>query len=795
MPAEPARLVQILMIGQPPTIRALATAMTAAWVMSCSSGQTPLPGVRPAPSEHSNPGLALDLAPFTEIDIPNDTRSGSAPPEYIPLSEWSPSSSGVYRSKIPTHGPREREARLFDRNGKPMSRGVSWKGSHVLLRTTNTEEPPNGVTLRSPQATARENRLNFAWSGTSSADDFVRYTHHTAHQTRPGLLIPAPGRVSARVEVPVSGELTFTPKILPSFTGDLPAGDGATLAFDVSHSAGTTLVWEQQLMAGDGPGLIRLNLSEWAGQTVTLTARTSPGETTTLDYVFIENPRIASRVRSPRRAILLFIDTLRPDHLPLYGYERDTAPWLSKLALQSTIYDEAYSVSPWTLPAYRAVLTGAHPWSFSDAQKWPGHLRAQGIDTVLFGANLYLSRHFGGDAGFGHHEIHHLDSATRQVDRAAEWLNTHPDRDAVLVLHIMDPHLPYEEPGEFRHRFAGAPPAQWPHGDSFLRSQADTQDPAARRWIIDRYDNNIAYADAQLQRLDAHLRPDDLIIVFSDHGEEFWDHGAFEHGHTLHQELVRIPLVIRGQGFEPGKRIDTPASILDIAPTLTHHFGIDWPSAGKALQLGETEVRPIPLGYPLYGFDRWGVIADGTRYETHAGTEQLTPLPRANVGNSPNPDYAPWRAALQDAHGLPAETVFRFGLRATSAYRPGTPRSISVRSASDRVWGSTPHASRHKPTLTRTPSKEWRIELPSDWSHLTEAYFPGTPPTAWATSTGPSMLGPFPIPSGASTQTVNGLEYTMGPAYMPILPRESKETIILDASVRQGLEQAGYLAP
>jgi len=180
----------------------------------------------------------------------------------------------------------------------------------------------------------------------------------------------------------------------------------------------------------------------------------------------------------------------------------------------------------------------------------------------------------------------------------------------------MDMHLPYTEPRKYKGRFAGPRPASLSK-DDFHRSEvmkADLTD-ADKQYIRDRYDQNLAYIDDQIARFMDGLPEEATIMVVSDHGEEFWDHGDFEHGHSLYDELLRIPMVIRGPGVTAG-RFQEPVSMIDVAPTLAMAAGLDgesmlgWPlqSLADGSRRAEFMARPQAFGRPLYGLRQWGSL-------------------------------------------------------------------------------------------------------------------------------------------------------------------------------------------
>ncbi|MFT5460959.1 MAG: arylsulfatase A-like enzyme, partial [Myxococcota bacterium] len=310
---------------------------------------------------------------------------------------------------------------------------------------------------------------------------------------------------------------------------------------------------------------------------------------------------------------------------------------LDALGERAAVFEAAHSVAPWTLPSTRSVLTGRHPEYYESTPTLQGQLRQQGWATAMFAGNVYLSANFGMTRDWGIHRVGMWPGAEEVTDDALAWLAQNDGRDAAVLVHYMDPHLPYKEPGSYRHLFAG---------DSCcgLREEFHLPDvreakitaEADRQYVRDRYDNNIRYATDQLGRIIDVLGDDDGPVVFADHGEEFWDHKGFEHGHTLYEELLHVPLVIKAPGIN-AVRISQPVSLLDIAPTVLDL--LDLPSAGLdgkslvAVMTGDAAAaealagRDLAFGRPLYGHERWGVLtADGKKWTTTGGREALYDL-------------------------------------------------------------------------------------------------------------------------------------------------------------------------
>ncbi|MBW1880806.1 MAG: sulfatase [Deltaproteobacteria bacterium] len=498
--------------------------------------------------------------------------------------------------------------------------------------------------LSYPRATAREAALNFVFSGKTDPADFVRATIQDGPVSRTGLLLPAPGVAAWDITVPAAAELHFYPGVVLPEVRDGPDSDGVTLSWEVEDGGGVpTTVWKRRL----DPGTFlpeRVDLSAWAGREIRLVLRSDPGASTVFDYAFVGDPQVASRKEDPRRVVMVFVDTLRPDHLGHYGYQRDTSPLLDRFASEAVIFDAARSVAPWTLPAARSLMTGRHPELYDSAATLQGRLQAEGWSTAMFAGNWYLSPNFGINRDWAQHQLVNWPLAEEQVDKTLAWLEEVDGRDALVMVHFMDVHLPYKEPKKYRKMWAG--PAPEGLGEVFFRSTvlSNRLEAPDREYVIDRYDGSIRYIDDQVGRLLDALGEDDIVLFFSDHGEEFWEHGGFEHGHTLYEEVLWVPLAIRAPGLPPS-RVEAPVSLLDLVPTVLDLLDLDvgevdgWnlvpAMKGDQEALASLVERDQSFGRPLYGDAQWGTLRDHEKYTTTRGREYLYDL-AADPGETRN---------------------------------------------------------------------------------------------------------------------------------------------------------------
>ncbi len=789
---------------------------------------------RPDPIRTDAPGVALDALDLAIVELPADARDGKSPPESMLLGPWTRiESEGATRwvTPLPVRpratftGRAPRGLSVLDAHGRGLPyatvglrRWWSVSERELTVALPDPAESPEGFRLRAPLAQSREGRLNPAFSTTGSPEEFVRARLQVDEVVREGLLLPAPAHLAVDVTIPPAGELHTTPLLIPPELGDLGPGDGAEVSLAVEVGGdGERELWRARLTPGSTAAPVHVDLSAFAGQSVRLHLRTDPGATSTSDYVLLADPIVAPRKVAPRRVLLVYIDTLRADHLGAYGYGRDTTPWVDAVGARGAVHEQAWSVAPWTLPAYRSSISGRRPTGWTHGPTLGERLREHGVATGALAANLYLSDAFGGARGFGMHRVEHLAPADAQVDRAIAWLDQHGDRDALLLLHFMDPHLPYEEPEPFRSKFAGPAPLSWRAGDRFLREAVRAPSAASKGWIVDRYDNNIAFVDAQLARLQPHLRDDDLVVIYSDHGEEFWDHGGFEHGHSLHQELVQVPLVIAGPGVTPG-RLDAPVSLLDITPTVLDWYGLDVPADldGRSLltvrPTNEPEPsRALPLGHPLYGFERWGVVEGPHTFETTKGIERLTDRSgtQESIGPVP-PDRRPfWHDQLAEAHGRELAEVTWIGVRTNRAraFEVDVALPVHPRREVVRAWLGEDATSPREPTLEHADDGSVTVTFPNGWRGARDVYLQLAEPTE---APRPMVLSVHskslprpvvvPVPDetpGADSRLVmpfsDRAELTVRTAIVPVPRADDSATYGYDAELRGLLEQAGYL--
>lgn len=313
-------------------------------------------------------------------------------------------------------------------------------------------------------------------------------------------------------------------------------------------------------------------------------------------------PHVERARAGARNLLVISIDTLRADRVGCYGYARGTTPTIDGLAARGARFEHMISTAPWTLPSYGTLFTGLMParhragiwteWeqgfgSGEDAQRknlehldprattLAERLRDAGYATAAFVSNPFLDAETEVDRGFARW-VQYLNRASAGVDLALEWFTRRREGAPwFLFLHLIDPHAPYTPPAPFDERFAGRKAAGLPgYPPSIEELRRTTPGPELKKLLSDFYDGEVAYADAQIGRLLAVLDERGelartVILVHADHGEEFWDHGSFEHGHALHEEVLRVPcIVVDGAKIAAGTVVPERLSTVDLFPTL-----------------------------------------------------------------------------------------------------------------------------------------------------------------------------------------------------------------------------------
>lgn len=307
--------------------------------------------------------------------------------------------------------------------------------------------------------------------------------------------------------------------------------------------------------------------------------------------------RAAAPVRP--NVLLVSIDSLRADHLGSYGYERDTSPTIDALAREGVVFEKAISSAPWTVPAHMTLLTALPPEVHDvvtvrqklspDAVTLAEAMQGAGYDTAAFVSGPTVMAHFGFDQGFALYDESMVERRPKRagtavsspglVELVSAWLGRWSDAGRrapfFVFLHMWDVHYDYVPPPEYVERFdpgyTGDVDARRFETNERLRRDMDPRD---LRHVIALYDGEIRFTDDHLARLVARLRAlgvldDTIVVVTSDHGEEFFEHGYKGHAKSLYDEVLHVPLVVRyPRRVAAGRRVAEQVRLMDVAPTI-----------------------------------------------------------------------------------------------------------------------------------------------------------------------------------------------------------------------------------
>jgi arylsulfatase A-like enzyme len=308
--------------------------------------------------------------------------------------------------------------------------------------------------------------------------------------------------------------------------------------------------------------------------------------------------------------IFIVIDTLRADYLPTYGHKINTAPYMDSLAREGVVFERVIAPSTWTKTSMASVVTGIGPAKHgvrSVNDMLPGKLTtiAEGLSakdyqTIGVNANPWLQSMFGFDVGFDKYvsipmRLHFYYPVWAINAKALSLMeNVSSEKPVFLYLHLMDPHSPYVP----KPPYYSAPPLEVPGSGAVPHAELERRfrqegltEPEVLKKVIDFYEGEIKTADAGIKQLYAELQKtgfldNSVVIITSDHGEEFLEHGEVEHGKNFYPETYEVPLIFHAPGRLPaGKRIRSQVRLIDIAPTIFELANIRPPEAfeGKSL--------------------------------------------------------------------------------------------------------------------------------------------------------------------------------------------------------------------
>jgi arylsulfatase A-like enzyme len=462
--------------------------------------------------------------------------------------------------------------------------GVSWQGMRDVFRET--------LVTRSPE------RVRFA------------------------LRLPSRPVLDLSVGSPEEQPVTFTVRVRR----------GKEEVTAMASTVTTPLRWERRVV----------DLGRFAGEDVELSLEAQAGKGGTLAFwgaPAVRQRRPGGRDGGPPQVVLLVQgDTLRADHLDVYGYGRPTAPVLHRLADEGALFRHALTQTSWTKAATPAVMASLYPSTHgvhkitdrlpASATTIAEAFREAGYATLSFSSVAFTGKFTNLHQGF--EELHESEStvgragprgsktAREFVDRFLEWLEAHPDTPVFAYLHFFDPHSPYQPNPPFDTLWADPKKRDEYQrqlemlkkavSDAFLAQRGMATPAELARAGIDEadfiqyskdwYDGSIRGMDTEIGRLVERLRGlgldrRSLVAFYSDHGEEFHDHGRMWHGQSVYGEMIRVPLILWAPGrIAPGLDVKEPVGLVDVMPTLLEMSGVGLPAAAQGQSLGPLLRKP-----------------------------------------------------------------------------------------------------------------------------------------------------------------------------------------------------------
>lgn len=320
----------------------------------------------------------------------------------------------------------------------------------------------------------------------------------------------------------------------------------------------------------------------------------------------------ASKNGGPKHIIFIVVDALRKNHLSLYGYDRETTPFLKSLSDKAAVFENALTASPWTYPSVGSILTGLYPHNHggvhvNNPRDFPRHTPNKVSRNLLAlpevlataGFHSYFQSAVSTAAltavAWFNHSCVFFDEVKHHVNVLEKWLEKSRDKTTFIYFHLADLHVPIDVPMPYKETFGKITDISglrnWRFYDNGHAGELDFERYKQNRCKL--YDCALRFVDAQLARLfrylkEAKILDSSLVFITADHGEEFWEHVELQrelfyephgvygvgHGHNLFQELINVPLLCIGPGVTPGCYSHN-VSLVDLAPTILEICGIE----------------------------------------------------------------------------------------------------------------------------------------------------------------------------------------------------------------------------
>ncbi len=342
--------------------------------------------------------------------------------------------------------------------------------------------------------------------------------------------------------------------------------------------------------------------------------------------------------------LLIVPDALRADHLGCYGYGRPTSPHIDKFAAEALFFEKAMSNSPWTKPSMGSVFTSMYPYehkAFSWMDSLPDEcltlaevFRNMNYATFAIQTNPSITEKHNFKQGFQYYQEMVLEKGDVVTSNFNAWTKKHKKKPFFAYLHYMDTHVPYNAPKEFSQIFGLKDdtlftPGEFKTMDVRLLGEIGLSKDD-KQSLVNLYDASIKYFDSSFARIVDNLRKlgilnKTIIILTSDHGEEFWEHDGFAHGHTVYNEVLHVPLIIGYSPHLPKRHIIPYVQLLDFFPTIVRLAGIK-----NYYELRGRDLAPAALANKkineeilfegiLFGSEKKAILKDGWKLIENTG--------------------------------------------------------------------------------------------------------------------------------------------------------------------------------
>lgn len=500
-------------------------------------------------------------------------------------------------------------------------------------RISGKEFKDYDVALPADKVVAGENRLLLRFGGTTMVDGEARAAAVASLRLIPGEApkeaYTPPQQAQLRTELAVGGvqrrALAVRSPTTLSFHVDVPKD--AKLGFGVGVSGEKSKGAKARVVVTPEGGAAKelfqaelgtkwrdelIDLKAYAGKIVRIDLRVEGDVGTgraawSAPALLLPKKQLAKPEKVAKNVIVVLIDTLPSRSLKAYNAKsRVKTPTLDTVAKQGTVFEASQAPENWTKPSVASILTGLYPATHgtkTDGAKLPDgatmlseSFKEGGFKTGSFIANGYVSDKFGFKQGWDHYTNYIRESKSTEAENvfkeAGDWIEKNKDKRFFAYIQTIDPHVPYDAPEQFVSMYAKgnyegqiAPrktPTQLAEAKRVPPKVTFTE--ADKQRLRDLYDAEVSYHDhylglfiERLKKLD--LYDDAIFVVTSDHGEEFDEHGSWGHGHSVYQELLGVPYIVRFPGVVPaGARIKQAVSTMSIFPTVLEAAGVKAPN-------------------------------------------------------------------------------------------------------------------------------------------------------------------------------------------------------------------------